>query len=140
MAIDRDSLQYVVKRVTTPEEMEKEDAKSAHFIVVLPDGQVIGVVRVLSSIGQLGRLAIKKSYRGYGLAKPLCSAVEDHMRAIGGKEVWCQSQADVNNVDATGFYERLGWVKRGDKYIKEKTIHQDMVLFLNADGTQNADK
>ncbi|WWD22614.1 hypothetical protein CI109_107107 [Kwoniella shandongensis] len=113
-------------------ETNDDDARCTHFLLVFESGDAAGTARVFKTDGQLGRVAIRKDYRGMGLGRPLIEAVHAHVKSTGGKEVWCQSQADTKpgGVDATGFYRRLGYVNKGDLYIKEGTIHQDMVFYL----------
>ncbi|WVR03031.1 hypothetical protein IAU60_000020 [Kwoniella sp. DSM 27419] len=107
-----------------------DDAASTHFLLKLGSSEPIGTIRVIDSTGQLGRFAILKPHRGLGLGRPLVEAVHEHVRSSSGQQVWCQSQAgdsSAGEVDATGFYRRLGYVERGEKYLKEGTLHQDMV-------------
>ncbi|KAK8844835.1 hypothetical protein IAR55_006685 [Kwoniella newhampshirensis] len=146
---------YKVVRADHPEELEKcmairkevfideqgydirietndDDAQCTHFLLILDSGEPVGTVRVLNSNGQLGRFAILVPYRGMGLGRPLIEAVHDHVRSVGGKEVWCQSQASTEDggVDATGFYRRCGYVNQGEAFMKEGTLHQNMVFTL----------
>ncbi|OCF60244.1 hypothetical protein L486_02924 [Kwoniella mangroviensis CBS 10435] len=115
-------------------ETNDDDHRSAHFLLVLlKTDEAVGTIRLINESNQLGRFAILKQYRGQGLGVPLIQALHDHVREKGGKEVWCQSQAadpTQGGVDATGFYKRLGYVNKGEKYIKEGTVHQDMVYFI----------
>nr|XP_019005920.1 uncharacterized protein I203_01238 [Kwoniella mangroviensis CBS 8507]OCF69381.1 hypothetical protein I203_01238 [Kwoniella mangroviensis CBS 8507] len=131
-------------------ETNDDDHRSAHFLLVLlKTDEAVGTIRLINENNQegeahsymaaaalnpqLGRFAILKQYRGQGLGVPLIQALHDHVREKGGKEVWCQSQAadpTQGGVDATGFYKRLGYVNKGEKYIKEGTVHQDMVYFI----------
>ncbi|WVQ82856.1 hypothetical protein IAT38_004991 [Cryptococcus sp. DSM 104549] len=147
---------YTVRKVETPEDMamsmairkevfvdeqgydisietNNDDARSTHFIVVSEDGDGMGTIRVIDSEGQLGRFALRKQYRGQGLGRPLMEAVHEHVKAAGGKQVWCHSQAappESGGVDATGFYLRFGYVAKGDLYYKEGTLHQKMVYTI----------
>ncbi|WWC90298.1 uncharacterized protein L201_005231 [Kwoniella dendrophila CBS 6074] len=114
-------------------ETNNDDNRSTHFLLLLNEQIPIGTLRFINENNQLGRFAILKEYRGLGLGKPLLIAVHDYVKAKGGKEVWCQSQAGdptQGGVDATGFYKRLGYIDKGDRYIKEGTEHQDMVFVL----------
>ncbi|WVQ94396.1 hypothetical protein IAU59_001475 [Kwoniella sp. CBS 9459] len=111
-------------------ETNDDDPQSTHFLLQLQTGEPVGTVRVINTNNQLGRFALLKPYRGRGLAGPLIRAVHDYVKSTGGTEVWCQSQAGdpaQGGVDATGFYRRFGYVERGERYIKEGTVHQDMV-------------
>lgn len=48
---------------------------------------------------QLGRLAVLRAYRGMGFAQTLCEAVHEHVRALEGKELWCESQVGGEALD-----------------------------------------
>ncbi|WVW81172.1 hypothetical protein I302_103163 [Kwoniella bestiolae CBS 10118] len=115
-------------------ETNDDDHRSTHFLLVLSDNEEpVGTIRLINENNQLGRFAILKQYRGMGLGIPLIQALHDYVRGKGGKEVWCQSQAGdptKGGADATGFYKRLGYVDRGERYMKEGTVHQDMVYTL----------
>ncbi|RXK37392.1 hypothetical protein M231_05379 [Tremella mesenterica] len=110
---------------------DPEDPISTHFLMS-KDGKEIGTARITPQ-GKLGRVAILKSYRGQGLAKPLLNAVHEWVRSKGGKIVYCDSQAadpETGGVDARGVYLKLGYRPVGDLYIKENTLHQRMQLDL----------
>ncbi|EIW73077.1 hypothetical protein TREMEDRAFT_59238 [Tremella mesenterica DSM 1558] len=99
---------------------DPEDPISTHFLMS-KDGKEIGTARITPQ-GKLGRVAILKSYRGQGLAKPLLNAVHEWVRSKGGKIVYCDSQAAdpaTGGVDARGVYLKLGYRPVGDLYIKE---------------------
>nr|XP_018266062.1 uncharacterized protein I303_00031 [Kwoniella dejecticola CBS 10117]OBR88220.1 hypothetical protein I303_00031 [Kwoniella dejecticola CBS 10117] len=123
----------------------RDDARSTHFLMLRyhenvededeqdEQGEPIGTLRLINDNNQLGRFALIKPYRGKGLGKPLIEFVHEYVSKKGGKEVWCQSQAAdpaSGGVDATGFYKKLGYVNRGELYMKEGTRHQDMVFTL----------
>ncbi|WWC57499.1 uncharacterized protein I303_100031 [Kwoniella dejecticola CBS 10117] len=126
-------------------ETNEDDARSTHFLMLRyhenvededeqdEQGEPIGTLRLINDNNQLGRFALIKPYRGKGLGKPLIEFVHEYVSKKGGKEVWCQSQAAdpaSGGVDATGFYKKLGYVNRGELYMKEGTRHQDMVFTL----------
>ncbi|ORY26968.1 acyl-CoA N-acyltransferase [Naematelia encephala] len=147
---------YEIIKVSTPEELSEsmairyevfieeqgydpqievddyEDPISTHFLLRLETGEFAGTVRVQDKRGKLGRLALRKAYRGMGLAKPLCYAVHDYIRGIGGKEIIADAQASEGGtgVNAVGFYDKLGYYPRGEKWVKVGTPHQLMVFDL----------
>jgi len=136
---------FIVEQGYAPQiEDDPEDKDCAHFLLTL-DGLPAGTARVVRAgpkKGKLGRLAIAKPFRGRGLSQPLCNAVHDYVRRLGGTKVWCNSQAGDpadDGVDATGLHRRMGYVPVGERYIKEGTVHQDMVLDLDATGLTHAD-
>ncbi|GFZ44453.1 hypothetical protein JCM24511_02175 [Saitozyma sp. JCM 24511] len=102
-------------------ENDWEDALSTHFLLFTDRGEPAGTVRVLDSRAKLGRLAIRKQFRGKGYGRPLCEAVHDWMRKMGAKEVILDCQAgdpSKGEVDCQGFYARLGYVPRGEPWLK----------------------
>ncbi|WWC67397.1 uncharacterized protein I206_101305 [Kwoniella pini CBS 10737] len=147
---------YVIRIANTPEDIEKcmqirkevfideqgydisietndDDYQSTHFLMISNKDEPIGTIRLINNNNQLGRFAIMKTFRSKGFGKPLIEFVHEHVRNKGGVEIWCQSQAANPNsggIDATGFYKKMGYVNKGELYMKEGTQHQDMVYYL----------
>ncbi|WP_035850240.1 GNAT family N-acetyltransferase [Kitasatospora azatica] len=121
-----------------PEELEYDelDATSTHLLAVAADGSPVGTARLIGSaeayrltgvVGRvlLGRLAVVKAARGTGLGAALVRAVEAAGRELGAEE--CELHAQVQ---ALGFYERLGYVAEGPVYDDAGIPHRTMVRAL----------
>ncbi|MFE0460591.1 GNAT family N-acetyltransferase [Kitasatospora sp. NPDC058965] len=121
-----------------PEELEYDalDATSTHLLAVAADGAPLGTARLISGAEAygltgvadrvlLGRLAVVKAARGTGLGAALVRAVEQAGRERGAKE--CELHAQVQ---ALGFYERLGYAAEGPVYDDAGIPHRTMVRTL----------
>ncbi|MFB6891431.1 GNAT family N-acetyltransferase [Kitasatospora sp. NPDC056327] len=122
-----------------PEELEYDelDATSEHLLAVGPGGEALGTARLIfgeralevtGGIGGrvlLGRLAVLKEARGTGLGAELVRAVEAAGAARGAREVELHAQ-----VQALGFYERLGYAAEGPVYDDAGIPHRTMTRVL----------
>ncbi len=75
--------------------------------------------------GHIGRLAVKKKYRGRHIGADICRFVIDYCRAEGYDSVWLNSQ-----LHAVGFYEKLGFVTEGEFFVEADIKHIKMVKKL----------
>lgn len=129
---------FVVEQ-NVPEELEYDeyDATSLHLLAVDADGAALGTARLISgaeALGKtggiegrvlLGRLAVVKAARGTGLGVRLVRAVEELGRSHGAREVELHAQ-----VQALGFYERLGYAAEGPVYDDAGIAHRTMTRVL----------
>ncbi|RKE18638.1 GNAT family N-acetyltransferase [Streptomyces sp. TLI_171] len=129
---------FVVEQ-NVPEELEYDeyDATSLHLLAVGADGAALGTARLISgseALGKtggiegrvlLGRLAVVKAARGTGLGVRLVRAVEELGREHGAREVELHAQ-----VQALGFYERLGYAAEGPVYDDAGIPHRTMTRVL----------
>ncbi|WP_100835786.1 GNAT family N-acetyltransferase [Kitasatospora fiedleri] len=129
---------FVVEQQVPAElEYDEYDATSAHLLAVGPDGAALGTARMISGAQALGltggvegrvllgRLAVVGSARGTGLGARLVRAVEELGRERGAREVELHAQ-----VQALGFYERLGYVAEGPVYDDAGIPHRTMTRVL----------
>ncbi|MEU0392963.1 GNAT family N-acetyltransferase [Streptomyces sp. NPDC006208] len=139
---DREACFSVRKEVfvaeqNVPQEIEYDahdapDADTVHVLAVGPDGP-LGTGRLLhgpaaagktggdTSVGSLGRLAVTRAARGLGVGAALVRAIEDaaRERGLAAVDLYAQTQA-------TGFYERLGYVAYGDEFLDAGIAHLAM--------------
>ncbi|WP_329526146.1 GNAT family N-acetyltransferase [Streptomyces sp. NBC_01462] len=114
-------------------EYDAYDAGALHVLAVRDDGAPLGTGRLLSGedaaaktggdprVGSLGRLAVTKEARGLGVGVALVGAIEDAARARGLTAVDLHAQTH-----ALGFYERLGYVAYGEKFLDAGIDHRAM--------------
>ncbi|WP_042423371.1 GNAT family N-acetyltransferase [Streptacidiphilus anmyonensis] len=127
-----------VEEQQVPVELEYDelDATSVHVLARAADGTPLGTGRLihgpqaLAATGRegvvlLGRLAVRQSARGTGLGAALVRAIEAAGREHGGLELELHAQ-----VQALGFYERLGYVAFGEEYPDAGIPHQSMLKRL----------
>lgn len=117
-------------------EFDELDASSVHLLAVGEDRAPLGTARMISGAQALGltgvegrvllgRLAVVKAARGTGLGARLVQAVEAAGRELGARE--CELHAQVQ---ALGFYERLGYAAQGPVYDSVGIAHRTMVKVL----------
>ena len=101
-------------------EFDGMDGSSIHS-VVLNEGMEIGTGRMLSD-GHIGRVAVKKRYRGKGIGKMIMDSLIREAKNRQYTEVWLSSQ-----YHAKGFYEKLGFIAVGDIYQEAGIDHIKMI-------------
>jgi len=128
-----------VEEQAVPEELEYDqyDATSVHLLARTADGVPLGTGRLIhgeqalkltgGTPGRvlLGRLAVVKAARGTGLGAQLVRAIEQAGREHGGTELELHAQ-----VQALGFYERLGYTVEGPVYQDAGIPHRTMTRLL----------
>ncbi|MFJ9456148.1 GNAT family N-acetyltransferase [Kitasatospora sp. NPDC101447] len=129
---------FIVEQ-NVPEELEYDryDGTSVHLLAVGPGGAGLGTGRLI--FGEqareltggvegrvlLGRLAVLPVARGTGLGAELVRAIEAAGAERGASEVELHAQ-----VQALGFYERLGYVAEGSVYDDAGIPHRTMTRQL----------
>ncbi len=102
------------------EEFDAKDGEALHF-VFYKDGVPAACCRLLRGEGGtfvLGRLAVKKPFRGGGVGAAAVRAAEDGARLCGGRAMVLSAQ-----VRARPFYERCGYAAEGGPYEDEGVPH-----------------
>ncbi len=104
-------------------ELDEEDAHAVH-IIAEEDGVTVGCARLIPSEneGHIGRLAVKKVFRGRGIGADICRFITDHCLAEGHTYIWLNSQ-----LHAVGFYEKLGFKTDGKIFTEAGIEHIKMV-------------
>ncbi|MEV7771909.1 GNAT family N-acetyltransferase [Kitasatospora sp. NPDC086791] len=129
---------FVVEQ-NVPEELEYDeyDRTSVHLLAVGADGAALGTGRLIhgdqareltggvEGRALLGRLAVLSAARGTGLGAELVRAIEAAAAERGATEVELHAQ-----VQALGFYERLGYVAQGPVYDDAGIPHRTMTRVL----------
>jgi len=117
------------QNVDEGEEFEGLDPECPHFIAEIDDensGQPtpVGVARLrFLEDGTIKgeRFAVLAEHRGAGIGRALVETVEDESRRRGGREILLAAQ-----VQALGFYERLGYVAYGEEFDEAGIPHRMM--------------
>lgn len=109
-----------------PESRERDglDAGCWHVLAHDEQGQAIGCAR-LSPEHKIGRMAVMREWRGQGVGVALLRELIARARTQGWSEVTLAAQ-----VSAIGFYEREGFVARGDVFDDAGLPHRAMSLAL----------
>lgn len=96
--------------------------KTVKFVLLSIDGKAVGTCRFFPSNidgdAHIGRMAVRKLYRGQNLGSKIMHAAENGIRRDGFKT--CSLSAQVQ---ARPFYESLGYVAEGEEYLDEGCPH-----------------
>ena len=119
-----------VEEQRIPKELVNDaaDATALHAVAHNRLGRPVATGRMVSDepgVARIGRMAVHRVLRGGSLGKQVLLALTHAARERGDREVMLHAQRS-----AVGFYERLGYLKRGDVFIEAGIEHQEMFLPL----------
>jgi len=103
------------------DEFDNMEALATHIVAY--DGDfAVATARFFSinktQVFKIGRIAVKKNFRGIGVGKKIVLRCEDEIKRLGGLKVLISAQVRVQD-----FYECLGYVAVGDEYFEEHIAH-----------------
>ncbi len=105
-------------------ELDGADADCTHVLAFDRDGQAIATARLMPD-GRIGRMAVRRAWRGHGVGSALLHALLEQAARQGMARVYLHALRQ-----ACGFYARHGFVTDGDAYLEAGLTHQTMVLEL----------
>lgn len=110
------------QRVPPEIEMDEEDFTATHVVAVL-QGEAVGTLRLLDKPDtvKIGRVAVKRDWRGHGIAKAMMLFAMESCRAAGRTRFSLAAQTDK-----LGFYEKLGFVAHGPEFDDAGMPHRAM--------------
>ena len=120
-----------VEEQQIPKDLEHDaaDLGAVHAVVSNRLGQAVATGRLIPSgapgVSQIGRLAVLRVLRGGSLGRLALQALTEAARARGDRELMLHAQRS-----AIGFYDRLGWQRRGEAFEEAGIPHQEMFLPL----------
>ena len=108
-----------------PEELEWDeyDAVSRHALALI-DGEAVGCGRLLPD-GHIGRMALRKVFRGRGVGRMLLAALVSEASGRGLSMLQLHAQTH-----ALGFYAQAGFVAEGVEFDEAGIPHRLMVRRL----------
>ena len=114
------------QKVPVELELDDDDRAAVHF-VALEAGEVVGTARLVfgDDSAKFGRLAVKASLRGRGIARQLIALTIEHARVQGARAIHLDSQTV-----ATGLYRKFGFIEEGGIFMDAGIEHIRMVLEL----------
>lgn len=111
------------QKVPADEEIDAYDPLSIHAIA-WSNGTAAGCGRLLPD-GHIGRMAVLKPFRGFGVGGLVLQHLTERARQRGDREVVLSAQTH-----AIGFYEKFGFVVEGGEYLDCNIPHRDMRKIL----------
>jgi len=117
--------------VPLEDEFDEFDTLSGQckHILVYCDQQPVGTgrIRILDGTGKLGRICILKPYRKLGLGRAIINALEEIAKEMGLSQVKLHGQ-----IQAEGFYKKLGYRTSSDPFMEDGIPHILMLKELSA--------
>lgn len=110
------------QKVPEEEEHDADDMTATHFVAIA-EGEVVGTLRLIDKPEhvKIGRVAVRQSFRGHGIAKQMMAAAMDHARAQGRDRFYLTAQSDK-----LGMYEKLGFAAFGPEFQDGGMPHRAM--------------
>lgn len=103
------------------DEFDEHESSSTHFVGFI-SGKAVGTgrVRFAAEYGayKIGRIAVLKEYRGRHIGEAMVTAAEDWLKSGGETHAVILAQ-----VQAAGFYEKLGYIKTDKTCMEEHCPH-----------------
>lgn len=110
------------QKVPVEIEIDGLDPKSEHVIAKLSDETVgCGRIRFINNYAKLERIAVLKEQRGKGYGKKITNFLIKYAKEKNVKEIKLHSQINV-----VGFYKKLGFKTRGEKFLEADIEHIEM--------------
>jgi len=110
--------------VTLEADRDGLDPEALHLVAVDAGGAVLGTCRLVVEPGgtaKFGRLCVRASARGGGLAAALLDAAEREARSAGARRIGMHAQTD-----ALPLYRRAGFRAYGERFDEEGIEHLGM--------------
>jgi predicted GNAT family N-acyltransferase len=113
-------------------ELDEADDRAIHFVAVL-GGEIVGTARLVvkGKSGKIGRMAVRKKWRGKGVGAALIDFIKKYSKKRGSVGLSLHAQES-----ALSFYERLGFAVEGDRFYEAGIPHRKMVLNMREGSTK----
>lgn len=118
--------------VSSDLEWDEHDSPAIHFLGVdteaAPEPKPLGTarLRLFEGYAKAERVAVRKEARGTGLGRAIMLALEEVARSRGAEQIRLSAQASV-----LGFYEQLGYLGYGERFVEAGIDHLAMSKLLN---------
>lgn len=111
------------------QEFDDQDATAWHLLFT-DAGRPVATARTYPKEGEpgtyfIGRVAVAREMRGRALGTKAIGCMEEQILSLGGAKAELSAQ-----VQAQGFYEKLGYQSLGDLHLDEHCPHVSMVKTL----------
>lgn len=106
-------------------EIDEFEASSQHFLIRVRDAPVAtGRLRVKGETIKFERIATMKNFRGQGHGRELMTA----MLHFAQKNYPQLTPYMHSQLEAVGFYKKLGWKPQGDVFFEANIPHKKMIF------------
>ena len=111
-----------VEEQGVPRELEwdEHDESARHALAFAENGRVVGTGRLLPD-GHVGRMAVLRRWRGYGIGAAILRALLAEAAELGMTQLVLHAQTP-----AVGFYERFGFLTEGAQFMEAGIAHFTM--------------
>lgn len=116
----REEVFVVEQGVPAEEEIDACDPDADHVLARTADGRPIATGR-LTRDGRIGRLAVRREWRGRGVGRALVNHLLERARERGFADVRLAAQ-----LSALPFYQRLGFIAEGEVFLDAGIEHRWM--------------
>lgn len=116
-----------VKEQGFKEEFDGDDKRATHIVGFI-DGKSVATARILENPDGsflIGRIAVRKEFRGKGLGADIIAFAEQVIFEAGGRKIFIHSQHR-----AIPFYEKQGYCAFGEPDMEEDHPHQMMIKVI----------
>lgn len=100
------------QNVPLAEEHDADDLTARH-LVAIAGGDVVGTLRIITlpEHVKIGRVVVRRDWRGQGIARAMMLRAMELVRADGHNRFYLAAQSDK-----LGFYQKLGFTAFGDEF------------------------
>ena len=113
---------FIQEQHVTPEfEWDDIDATAVHLLAKL-NNEPVACLRLIE-YQKIGRMAVLKRFRGYGLGAALLQEAVALCKVYGSTQVMLSAQTH-----AVGFYQKAGFIVISNEYCDVDIPHVDMLL------------
>ena len=119
---------FIIEQDCIYDDIDGLDDKSEHILLHRVDGEIIGYLRIVPPDikfreHSLGRIVVKKGFRGRGLGKKLVEKGIDRVRRGGTPGIRIEAQAHLEK-----FYKNIGFSTVSEMYSVDGISHVQMML------------
>jgi len=119
-------LRVFVREQRVPREIELDcDDETAMHLLAFVNGKSVGTARLVvkGRAAKIGRMAVLKSRRGWGIGGELLKRALKLAKMRGVNQIYLHAQVSV-----IGFYEKFGFRPRGRVFMEAGIPHRTMVF------------
>lgn len=124
----RQSVFVQEQKIPADMEWDAADASCVHAVAYNRMGVALATGRLLEhvpGVAKIGRMAVVHHMRGSRIGREVLQALMNKGRELGYREVLLHAQ-----VSAAGFYQRMGYVQRGEVFEEAGIGHVEMIKAL----------